>query len=90
MCFQKLKNYLTFNLFGMLKCFFSLQSTFPSGHNLFHNTSAGYEKEWEAEPHAWAHPDSVDSLEDKIGLLSGNSSKYWKVVPEDPSPICKK
>ena len=74
----------------MLYYCFPLQSTFPSGHNLFHNISTGYEKEWESEPFAWAHPDSVDSLEDKVGLLSGNSSRYWKVVPEDPSPTCKK
>lgn len=65
-----------------------VQATFPDGKNLFHNTSAKYKQEWEKEPFAWAHPDTASTLEEKIQLLSSND--HWLVVPEDPSPTCKK
>ena len=64
-----------------------LQSTFPSGDNLFSNSSAAYQKQWETMPPAWAHPDSAQQKEEKIQLLS--SGKYWK-IEGDPMPKCSR
>ena len=65
-----------------------LQATFPSGSTLFANSTPAYKKEWEKQPPAWAHPDSVARRQDKIDLLAAGDNRYWKVIPEDPTPKC--
>lgn len=64
----------------------SVQARFPTGERFFSNASAAYQKQWESQPAAWGHPDSVTQRHEKIQLLT--SKNLWKVDASDPMPTC--